>query len=1013
MYKCSGFNDFNRAASHSSHFAVNFPFPLLRVPPLRMAEQYRISIFWLTCFGLFLAPRLWAVPHIPPGFLSYTVNDGLPSNELYALCQDKEKFLWIASDRGVCRYDGKTFQTYTVADGLADNSIINLFLDEQGRLWMLGVSKRLSWLENGRLHTFPGNPELEKQFINSHIFSIHSDENDTLWIGSAQGHFKSHIRDTTLTRIESGAFPQAAYNLKLTPGGLICYHDTKNKGGPITFQGKLLSGENVSQDPLSRPILSSKNKVWMNTRSKVVEISLKTKNVRVHDLSPWTPRVSSIHEDQDHNLWVCFLHNGVLKLPGKNPHPQNGLHLFKGISITSSFADHDGGIWLTTIGKGLFHIPNGACKTLRPGQELSSQTPYKFAGDEKGNYWVADHEKGADVCSPTSLPTPQFSRNASKWGQVKDFENLSGLGFLVSLGRHNNFLFQNSQQPQQLKAKSGKYFNGLENDYWNLTPKALIQFRKTDHAMLAHYPRQKVGILDLVPIDNAHLLLGTYKGLMLFSARDTSLTPIAAQHPLLNERVEKICRVGDTYLLATRGAGLVFFQIGDDPMDFKAWNLGLEAGLASNLSNHVTTEGDSLAWVSTHKGLNRLQFSAAWQLQDIRTYDYRDGLASNQILHTFVHKGRVWTGTPAGVSTFMKGSLILPQNVPLYIREVKADDIPQTRQQLRKLQASQNRIQINFQSVCFRRKPEYGYEYRLSEDGAAWSYTQNEAIALPKLSPGDYTLELRVVQAPASPISATQQVAFTILKPWWQNGWLYLIVLIAGSSLLVGIGYRFQQRQQRRLYLEKTIIDLQAKALSAQMNPHFAFNALGTVQHYIQNGDMTGALLQLGRFSDLLRLVLRHSHSKWIPLEQEIKMLRLYLELEADRFEGLFSYEIIVSSQFEPTFDRVPPMILQPFVENAIWHGLLPKEGEKKLQITFQAGQDHATCMIEDNGVGLHYHSDKPQTNHFSMGISVTRKRLAILQPGLAPEETVVIQDLKETGKNATGTLVTLILPLK
>lgn len=204
--------------------------------------------------------------------------------------------------------------------------------------------------------------------------------------------------------------------------------------------------------------------------------------------------------------------------------------------------------------------------------------------------------------------------------------------------------------------------------------------------------------------------------------------------------------------------------------------------------------------------------------------------------------------------------------------------------------------------------------------------------------------------------------------------------------------------------------DLQLAALQAQMNPHFIFNALNSIQSFVLTGDKTRSARYLSKFSGLVRSTMYLNGKKAITLQQEVAMLRSYLELEQLRFDGKFSWDVIADGQLDPYEVQLPPMLVQPFVENALLHGIAPKDGHGQVMVCFAKIGSRLQVTITDDGIGIGQALQQAarKNGHQSMGIGIVEQRLA----GLGPHAQLDVQELKsETGK-VMGTEVRLKLPL-
>jgi len=247
-----------------------------------------------------------------------------------------------------------------------------------------------------------------------------------------------------------------------------------------------------------------------------------------------------------------------------------------------------------------------------------------------------------------------------------------------------------------------------------------------------------------------------------------------------------------------------------------------------------------------------------------------------------------------------------------------------------------------------------------------------------------------------------------------------IIFLVAAIAVIIALIALFifrllKEAQRKKLIAEQQKSLMELKALRAQMNPHFIFNAINSIQHFILKEDSDGAQKHLGKFSKLIRKVLENSKRESISLTEEIQMLELYAELEAVRFSSRFHYKFIVHSDLNPLSIMVPPLLIQPFVENAIWHGLMHlKERQGELIITFGKENNMLKCTIEDNGIGRKSSQDMKEqaVQHEPMGLSITQERMDILNQVYKTNISLHIADRTNPDGTSAGTSVTLMIPL-
>ena len=232
------------------------------------------------------------------------------------------------------------------------------------------------------------------------------------------------------------------------------------------------------------------------------------------------------------------------------------------------------------------------------------------------------------------------------------------------------------------------------------------------------------------------------------------------------------------------------------------------------------------------------------------------------------------------------------------------------------------------------------------------------------------------------------------------------------ASIIVFVYSRRVKTIQRRANVRNQLYDLEMKALKAQMNPHFIYNALNSIQSLIADEKKSDAINYVGTFSRLLRQVLEHTDSNVVTLEKELQTLRLYIQLESLRLNMDLHYELAADDEVMTENEKLPPLILQPFVENALWHGLSRKNGEKRLKVFVSQEGDYLICTIEDNGIGramaAEFKKESVREIYSSRGIDITIKRLTEFNK--TRNAPVLYNDLLDDNGNAAGTRVSVFI---
>ncbi|MCY1523813.1 Histidine kinase [compost metagenome] len=292
-----------------------------------------------------------------------------------------------------------------------------------------------------------------------------------------------------------------------------------------------------------------------------------------------------------------------------------------------------------------------------------------------------------------------------------------------------------------------------------------------------------------------------------------------------------------------------------------------------------------------------------------------------------------------------------------------------------------------------------------------WTETKNRRLELSSLEPGNYTFEV-AAKSQGNQWSEPARFHFTLKEHFWQTTWFISIWLVAGAFLLyiitVNITRRQKNKEQQQLLLKNKTLMLEQRALQAMMNPHFVFNVMNSIQHYIHTSNTSSANKILTGFARLIRKNLEICTKSYVNLEEEIDYLNLYLSLEKNRFGDKFNYRLEVAPGIDREESLIPSMLLQPYIENAIWHGIMPKEegGEVFIQIDRQE-ENYLQINIIDNGIGIENALQQKKSGHQSKGMDLTRERINLLNK---IEAKPIHLHIKQNGKS--GTTVTILVPL-
>jgi ligand-binding sensor domain-containing protein len=326
---------------------------------------------------------------------------------------------------------------------------------------------------------------------------------------------------------------------------------------------------------------------------------------------------------------------------------------------------------------------------------------------------------------------------------------------------------------------------------------------------------------------------------------------------------------------------------------------------------------------------------------------------------------------------------------------------------------TQKDIQVYFTGINFADPENTVFYYRfLYGEDTAWTYLGHQpTINLHNLSAGQYALNIKMASLANSWPDQLKQVNFVINPPFWKESWFsLLLVLIVGILVYAIYKWRLQQLQHK-VSIDRQLGEYEIKALHAQMNPHFIFNSLASIKQMIMDNEQENASRYMNKFARLIRLTLEQSKESFITLRENNQYLVSYLEMEQLRFSHSFEYEFILAEDIEDDIVKVPPLMMQPLVENSIWHGLLNKPGAKKVRIKYYAEGESLVCEVEDNGVGF-IKTNPAKKEHKSIGIQNLYKRLMLLNSKYGYHCRLQIEDKLTLGLPESGARVVLTLPL-
>jgi hypothetical protein len=452
-------------------------------------------------------------------------------------------------------------------------------------------------------------------------------------------------------------------------------------------------------------------------------------------------------------------------------------------------------------------------------------------------------------------------------------------------------------------------------------------------------------------------------------------------------------------------------------------------GLSNNFVYGILKDHAGKLWMSTNRGIS--VFTPA--LKHFRNYDINDGLQSNEFNIGAYYKTKNNELLFGGINGF---NIIAPDKIPFNtfkpqanITNIKTDDSTYSLYSYThfpkriKFPNKRNNVSFEFASSDYANTPKNNFEYKLDGYDKNWTRTNRNFVSYTKLPPGNYTFYVRASNNDGIWSDKPASFAFRIRPMVWQTWWFRIIagllIIFFTYRIISGRIQRARTKEKEEMELErqktefeKQLAEIKLKALVAQMNPHFIFNCMNSIQAMILSDQNMQASTYLTKLSRLVRSVLENSVKTFIQLQEVIDNLKLYLELESLRLDQQFTYEI-TTENVDVYSVEMPSMLIQPYVENSIWHGLVKKEGAKNVYIKFYRQFNYCICEITDNGIGRVKAAELNLTKqHKSLGTIITHEMFDTLHKIKDTDYNVEIIDLYDDQNMPAGTKVVIRMEL-
>jgi Histidine kinase/Two component regulator propeller len=967
------------------------------------------------------------------GLINITKQDGLPSNETYCLFKDSKNYIWIATDQGVVRHKGSSMQ---VINNLPDNVVFKIREDNKGRVWFFSHTGKLAYFFGNKLYPFIYNDSIVKYIKQVLINDARVTDDGEIILAS--------LRDgCSFTIKKNGAVVKNCTNNTDEHSSTYLVHINTWMGNRLFMQ--LQNPVATSGFSAIKIVLTHYEKpvayILANTAKMLGQFgAIKTRDNEVFCwfdnyivklnrdgsllLKELPQKVLVAFSDTINNTIIAGLAKGGVTVLNTQLDIVEHDDINK-YSVSSVETDNEGEIWFSTLENGVYYTKNSNWQKqfvkkihTAPAQRMAAiadsfivfanaEGIFKLDGNtvsgvfKESNTAVGDIMPGKQKSIYYARVSPTldtFSNHKSADAAISNIVAFSTSNEIVKFD--NDFLSVN------------RYFDFI------LLP-APQQSRINKNSVVKTLDLHGITVSTATAKDNNTILFGTKNSLIISDISSGNFRPFYDSTNLFSKGVTVIRKMNNgIFAIGVRFGGLAIVQ---DTM--LIGNITEADGLLSNSIKYILPMGNRL-WLATPNGISVVQFSSYHPLRySIKNLGEEAGFNNMLIYQLIAFKENILVATSKGIYQISNVEAILkkmPAAIPFYITNISYYKGDTSNISSITLPYLNNRLTVNFDALCYNTPKELQHYYRLvTGEDTLWRSINSNQIILENLAPGSYQLQLKAAMPRQGRYSAVQTLHIIINKPWWQLNGVRAAALLFLLLLVYGF-YQWRINAIKRREHEKTVIktqlaELEQTALRSQMNPHFIFNCLSSIQQLVLAGEKEEANDYLVKFSRLIRKTLELSSNSYITLAQEKDYLSEYLVLEQLRMPGGFEFVFTIDHNIDIFKTEIPNMMLQPIVENCIRHGIRQLQNRKgKITIHIMLINNFVRCEVTDNGVGINKAvARKMLTHHKSYGIGIVRKRLTGLSNYNPDDCFVRVEDVINDGNIPFGTKVILQLPFK
>lgn len=958
------------------------------------------------------------------------------------------------------------------------NVLQNVYCDKSGRIWLSSINALQVFDPN--TYSFKAANYSDKtisQMIKAFIMGFTEDSNGNIWIATQNDYWYKYNPKTQKAEHfvpkDSKITIASKCVLKIleTPDGRLWAITTNGlfeffSDGRIIPHWNIKSGKLLANQFYDGYYDNKRKCIWLaGGYDGIVQYNINLDTFQSQPLivagsknSNPANFVTLIQQKDNNTIWFSAGILGEYSMTNKTffnyGTTYKDEYSYKLNQISRLFYDREKNLWITSY-SGLSMLPwqNNQIKTIPLFNQFAEYTiePYGTI-DYKGGYLIANNTSNGLLWAELGHKELTLIENPFYKGQYRNMKGIQALaraknGQIYGASSEGIFYLNqktNSLIPIDVKDQDGNrpvsvvkiIVDSYDNLYMTSSNNGFYVFN-TKTEKLTHYNLSDIDAKNVnvstnmisprIEDRNGNMWFTYTDGVYCWERKTGKYKHYAYDkannsEAFISQSIDIVQDENGHYWITTLDNGIFELNIDGSKTSLNNY-VKVNSNLPSDYCTNILSNKKGILWIGTSNGLVKFDIKTHKVVTVMgQQHGFKDNYMSVKL--DFLSNGEIAVNHYGSLAIFnpkiYKINAFRPKvrftEIKIFDRFLPLNDISSGGIELKH---NQNFLSFKWSTDVYNNSNQSRYFYKLEGFDKDWVYTTTNQATYSSLEDGDYIFRVKSVNNDGV-MGSEARYKIHIATPFWKAWWFYTIVA-AIILTLVYLFYRFKLKQVRKeeelkSSFSRQLAAIEMKALRAQMNPHFIFNSLNSIQKYILKNDTFAASQYLTKFSKLIRLILDHSNQNFISLSSEIELLKLYVEIEDMRFDNQFDYHFETSDELNYESIQIPSMIIQPYIENAIWHGLLHKETKGRLTVVFKEEDGCIKVIVDDDGIGREKAFEiksKQVLKKKSYGLQITEDRIAILNKTQNSKTKITITDKKDKNGNATGTRVELLIPIK